>query len=369
MDFIEVRVELGKRSYSVFIGYDLLQRASRFLPSCEAKKCYVLTDSNVAPLYLEPLERSLKNGGLEVFHQVIPAGETSKDLKTASEILGEMIKVGLTREDLMVALGGGVVGDIGGFVASIYKRGIKVLHVPTTLMAQVDSSIGGKTAVNLPEGKNMVGTFHQPVSVIADVLTLETLDEREFRSGLAEVAKYSFIGGQGWGFDMELLPSSVCSQNVETLSEVIGKCVSIKAGYVSEDEFDTLGKRAMLNYGHTLGHALEAASEYSGAYTHGESIAIGMVFASIVAEGEGIAKGSLTKKHCEVLQALGLPAGFTQFTPSFDDIFPFIERDKKSKGDIAMVLLEEVGKPILSRGISKDRLGSAYEELLRISEK
>jgi len=215
--------------------------------------------------------------------------------------------------------------------------------------------------VNLPHGKNLAGSFHQPVAVVCDVDVLASLPEREIRSGLAEVAKYSFLDPGGW----PELDSLIAGEglDLDALVEVVARCVSIKAEVVSQDERDT-GLRAVLNYGHTLGHALEGATGYSGAYTHGEAVSIGMVFAAIVAEESGLAKG-LSRRHVEVLEALGLPVRPAEPAPGLDELIRLISQDKKSRGDIVMVLLEEEGRLVLMDGIRPELLRAAYERLRR----
>lgn len=358
----EARVELGDSSYSVFIGESLLERACEIVGG-GFRRAALITDTNVSGLYAGGLESGLRRSGTEVTSALLEPGEGSKDSSKALELLDWMLSRDLSRHDLVVALGGGVVGDLAGFVASVYKRGVPLLQVPTTLLAQVDSAIGGKTAINLPGGKNMVGTFHQPIAVMSDVGTLKTLPPREYASGLAEVAKYSFLWPREWEGGLEREAGPLLSVKQEALVAVVSTCARLKAAVVSADELDT-GQRAVLNYGHTLGHALEAVTGYSGAYTHGEAIAVGMVFAALVSEESGLSTRGLADRHRAVLGALGLPVAPRRPAPDFDHLLDFMLRDKKSTGDLTFVLMESEGVPALRRGLEGDLLRGCYELML-----
>jgi 3-dehydroquinate synthase len=230
-------------------------------------------------------------------------------------------------------------------------------------MAQVDSAIGGKTGVDLEAGKNLVGTFHQPVAVIADIETLETLPAREFTSGLAEIAKYEFLRPGAWSEAVEETTKRLLERDPTVLERVVSGCAQVKADFVMADECDT-GERAALNYGHTLGHALEAATGYSGAYTHGEAVSIGMVFAAIVGEETGVCAKGLSERHRNFILALGLPTKPVDPQPGFEELLRAIGHDKKSAGDITMVLLQQEGRPVLKRSLDENTLGRCYELLL-----
>ena len=359
----EVRLELGPRSYSVWIGDSLLSRLGGLIPRGSWSTAAVVTDSNVGPLYAERAREALRAAGLETMLLEIPAGEGSKTAERALEVIDWLIDAGLTRSDLLVALGGGVVGDLTGFASSIFKRGTALVQVPTTLMAQVDSAIGGKTAVNLPAAKNLLGTFHQPIAVVCDIDALATLEARDFSSGLAEVAKYSLITDEEWGSEFRADPGQVAASSPKRLAELIADCAGEKARLVSADEYDT-GMRHYLNYGHTLGHALEAASGYDGSYSHGESVSVGMVFAALVAERSGVAEEGFAAKHIELLKALRLPVSPLGEVPAFDTLEEFIRRDKKSTGDLVMVLLEREGSPVVRRGLDRGLLADCYSRLV-----
>ncbi|MBU4301352.1 MAG: 3-dehydroquinate synthase [Actinobacteria bacterium] len=355
-------VELGPRSYTVFVGDGLLGGAGELLVEDSWRRALVVTDDNVGPLYADTVTGSLRRAGLEVASISIEPGEGSKSVHKAFELLDFLTGSGMRRADLLVALGGGVVGDLAGFVASVYKRGVPVLQVPTTLMAQVDSSIGGKTGVNLPRGKNLVGTFHQPVAVICDVDTLETLPEREYRSGLAEVAKYSFLRPELWPVPLAESADLLKELDKEELATVVNLCAGIKARIVSADEYDT-GVRAVLNYGHTLGHALEAATGYE-TYTHGEAVSVGMVFAAHVAAEVGITDGGLVDRHLEVLASLGLPVAPYPPAPEFERVLDAMWQDKKSRGGLTMVLLAGEGNAMVRHDLDTAVLAECYQRLM-----
>ena len=358
-----VRVELGERGYDVTVGEGLLWRLEDFFAGRPWKKAALVTDGNVGPLYARIASGSLESAGLEPTVIEVPAGENSKSAGTAFRLVDSFIDAGLSRSDVVVALGGGVVGDLAGFAASVFKRGVAVVQVPTSLMAQVDSSIGGKTAVNLPAAKNQVGTVWQPAAVVCDVTVLGTLPEREFTSGLAEVAKYGFLTVRPWGSSFRRDASSAPGAGTPGLLRLVAECVREKADLVSADERDG-GVRRHLNYGHTLGHALEAAAGYSGRYTHGEAVSIGMVFAALVSEAVGLAPPGLAEGHRELLGSLGLPVAPFPPAPTYGELASIIALDKKGAGDVAMVLLEGMGVPRVERGLAPSLLEGCYRQLL-----
>jgi 3-dehydroquinate synthase len=355
-----VRVEIPTRPYDVTIGVGVLERAADHLPALAgAERAFVVSDTAVAERYLAPLERGLAGRGLSCVHLGVPEGEEAKSLATATALHRQLASQEAHRDDVVVALGGGSVGDLAGFVAATYMRGIPVVQAPTTLTAQVDAAIGGKTAVNLPEGKNLVGAFHQPCAVLADVGTLATLPEREYRSGLAEVAKYALA------LDLELLdelerdPAPVLAREPDALERLVARCVRSKADVVARDERDE-GGRLVLNYGHTLGHALERLDAFAGR-SHGEAIAIGMVFAARLAEARGRAPAGIAARHARLLASLGLdPRGPL---PEPDDVLAAMRMDKKYRGGVRFVLLEDVGRPVVVDAVPEPTLRAALEEM------
>ena len=330
-------------SYSVKIGHGLLDALGAELSALATGSAIVVTDSNVAPHYLERAENSLKNAGFSVISEIIPAGEPSKNLQNFEKLLRRMAAAHLTRTDTVVALGGGVTGDLAGFAAASYLRGIRLVQVPTTLLAMVDSSVGGKTAVDLPEGKNLVGAFHQPALVLCDLDTLDTLPQNVFREGCAEVIKTAIL------FDRPLFERLKCDGPDFDRERVIARCVEHKRDIVAEDEFET-GSRKLLNLGHTLGHAVEACSGY--AVAHGAAVAIGTA---------AMARAFCKEDGAEILAVLekfGLPLT-TSFSP--EELAEAALADKKRQGDtVTLVIPTAVGKCELCK-LPVSELQSVFE--------
>jgi 3-dehydroquinate synthase len=355
-----VRVEVPGHAYDATIGVGLLERSGEHLPElARAETAFVMADPTVADLYLGPLTRGLEARALRVVHLGVPEGEAAKSLQTMSAVQRQLAIQEAHRDDVVVALGGGSVGDLAGFVAATYMRGVPFVQVPTTLTAQVDASIGGKTAVNLPEGKNLVGAFHQPVAVLADVSTLTTLPDREFRSGLAEVAKYALtLDADLLGLLEHGLPE-ILARAPGVMEQLVARCVRAKAGVVSTDERDT-GDRLVLNYGHTLGHALERLDAFAGR-SHGEAIAVGMVFAARLAEALELAPSGLIARHVRLLASLGLEPD--QRLPPADEVLAAMRLDKKYAGGVRFVLLEDVGRPRVVEGVPEDVLRASLKEM------
>lgn len=351
-----VTVSLGNRSYAIRIGRGLIDRLGK---ECEAlglgRRCVLITDANVARHYLEPARIALTAVGFSVAAVVLPPGESTKNLRTVQACYSRLSNARLERNSFVVALGGGVIGDLAGFVAATYLRGISFVQVPTTLLAQVDSSVGGKVGVNLPSGKNLVGAFHQPRLVLADVDTLKTLSEREFRAGLAEVIKYGII------FDSELfalieraLPR-ILMRDPRTIAGIVAKCCEIKASVVSKDETEA-GLRAILNFGHTIGHALEAMGRYRK-YLHGEAIAIGQVAAARISSRLLGLPESDADRICRLFGRAGLP---TQAPLSARQLRTVLERmslDKKvAGGNVRFVLVPKIGEAVYGQHVPENVL-------------
>jgi 3-dehydroquinate synthase/shikimate kinase/3-dehydroquinate synthase len=314
--------------YVVCVGRGILASAPELvkLPKGAEHAC-VISHPRIRRIWGAGLESSLRAAGLKVSWATFPAGEERKTFDTSARLLRAMARAGLHRGDVVFALGGGVVGDVGAFVASTYNRGIPVVQVPTTLLAMVDSSIGGKTGVNLPQGKNLVGTFHQPIGVVADLDVLATLPERELRGGLAEVVKYGFIADPPLVELVTRERDEIIGRG-EVLEAIVVRCAKIKADVVAQDEKES-GLRAILNYGHTLGHAIEAASVGGRGKRlhHGEAIAIGMVFAAVVARLNGTSKRDLVGDHVSAFEAAGLPTRVEG--PSWSEVLDRMKLDKK----------------------------------------
>lgn len=339
----EIQVALGEKSYWIKIAAGLLAAAGdeirRVLPQTE--KIAVITDSNVAPLYGERLRKSLEMAGFSVTVWEFPAGEESKNLAVLGRLYEGLAAAGLTRSDAIVALGGGVTGDMAGLAAATYLRGIAFIQIPTSLLAAVDSSVGGKVAVDLPQGKNLVGAFYQPKLVLIDPELLYTLPPRFLHDGLAEVIKYGCIRDTGLFTCLEQLPGDAAL--LAQAEEIIAACCTIKARIVAQDEFDT-GERMLLNFGHTLGHAVEKAFHYD-TYSHGEAVGLGMVLLTSQAEKLGLTDPGTAAKIAALLQKFSLPV---EITLPREEFIKTIALDKKKRGSqLTLVLIKDIGKGYL----------------------
>jgi 3-dehydroquinate synthase len=356
-----VTVPLPGRSYDVTIAAGALDEAASLIPGLATgtARAFIVVDRAITDTWLPALELSLD--AREVSHVAlsVPSGEAAKSMQVFDTLLHQLASQEAHRDDLILALGGGTVGDLAGFVASTYMRGLPFVQVPTTLIGQVDAAIGGKTAVNLPEGKNLVGSFYQPLAVICDVATLATLDERDYRSGLGEVVKYALALDADLLDTLERDPAPVLARDPGALEALVARCVGIKAATVAADERDT-GARMFLNYGHTLGHALERLDAFSGR-THGEAIAVGMVFAARLGESRGIAPEGLTGRTARLLTSVGLEVGGP--LPSVRDILSAFRMDKKFQGGVRFVLLHDVGRPTVVEGVTDDELREILTEM------
>jgi 3-dehydroquinate synthase len=347
-----VQVPLGSRSYQIKIGPKLLPRLGE---ECRRLKmgvrCAVITDAKVGPLYAKVALNSLKLAGFEPVLITVPAGETAKSLANVQRCYDQLAANRLERKSFIIALGGGVVGDLAGFVAATYLRGIPFVQVPTTLLAQVDSSVGGKTGVNLKAGKNLVGAFYQPRLVLCDLDTMKTLPAREFRAGLAEVIKYGIIYDAPLFQRLERDLPKLLRKQPSVLEPVIARCCAIKADVVGQDETES-GLRAILNFGHTIGHALEAISAY-GKYLHGEAISIGQVAAAQLSR----ALTGLPTDHAfritTLFQRAGLPISVKLTTAQRKGLFAAMRLDKKvSAGEVKFVLAQRIGKVVWGQRVS-----------------
>ena len=335
----------GEEAYDVRIGtgvLDALGARMRGVPSLEqAERVLVVTDENVAPLYRDRARESLAAAGFRVSDIVVPAGEDTKSVEVAGEIWEAMAQLSLGRDCAVVALGGGVGGDQAGFAASTYMRGVTLVQAPTTLLSMVDSSVGGKTGVNLTAGKNLVGTFKQPAYVCADTGTLSTLPEREWACGCAEVAKSAVIDSDEFFFWLAEAADALVAREEAVVSEAIARCVVFKADVVAEDKTESRGVRECLNYGHTLGHAVEALAGY-GTFSHGAAVAEGMRFAARLAAALAGASLEFVAAQDDLLDALGLPALAWSAEP--EDMLAAMKRDKKARhGQVRFVLPRDVG--------------------------
>jgi 3-dehydroquinate synthase len=352
-----VRVDLPGREYDVVVGEGLLADSGAKIAALGfGNRLAVVSDSNVAPLYSGPLLESLSSAGFEPSLHTVPAGEASKSVSVVEEVCREMIRAGHDRSSALVALGGGVVGDLAGFVAAIFYRGIPFVQIPTTIVSQIDSSVGGKTGVNAPEGKNLIGAFHQPRLVLADTETLASLPAREFNEGFAEVIKHAAIR------DGEMLDDIMKVGGPRGLGSLVARNVAIKARVVEDDERETSGTRAHLNYGHTIGHAIEAAGGY-GRFLHGEAISLGLVAAGrISSQKVGLGVDSAQRVNA-ALQKFDLP---TQLPADIgtDQILDLMKTDKKfAGGQIRFVVVPELGSAELRSDITEEEITAAIEAL------
>ncbi len=347
-----IEVSLGARSYPILVGTGLVERLYDHLPG--NGKIAVISTPIINDLYGSLLESINRDYDLIL----VPDGEEAKTWGTVETVLGKLLEYGLDRKSTVVALGGGTVGDLSGFVSSIYMRGIDVVQVPTTLLAMVDSSIGGKTAVNHPKGKNLVGSFHQPSKVIIDPLFLDSLPEREVRSGLAETVKYGIISDEEIVKIFEKTPVDDIGKKV--MVEIIAKCAAIKARYVEQDERDDMGIRAALNYGHTTGHAVENLSKHE--VNHGEGVSIGMGVAALIAEGMGLVDSEMRARQEALLAKIGLPTKVPDLEVT--EMVEVMHRDKKAEdGRIRFVLPTGIGSEPVLRYIPEETIASALREL------
>jgi 3-dehydroquinate synthase len=348
-----VRVELGERSYDIVIGDGLLARAGEFLQGLGfGKRGVIITDNNVRPLFAKSLRSALKRGGFETKVLAVPAGEESKSLRQANRLFGKLPSLGLDRQSFVIALGGGVVGDLAGFVAATYLRGLPLVQVPTSLLAQVDSSVGGKVGVNLPQGKNLVGAFYQPRLVIADTATLKSLPERELRAGFAEVIKHAAIRDAAFFAWLEREHKRVFALDADAVAHVVRRCCEIKAEVVSADERES-GLRAILNFGHTIAHAMEVLADYVG-LLHGEAIAMGMVCAAYLSVKRAGMTAAEAARLRSLLESTGLPVRLGD-NYELPELFEAMRLDKKAlAGKLRFVLLKRLGDAVVSDAVTDD---------------
>ena len=352
-----IPVALGDRSYDVLVGPGLIGRAATLIKERVGPgKCGIVTDANVAATHLAPLETSLRAVNLHAGTEVLAPGEATKNFTALAGLCGSLLEMGLERRDCVIALGGGVIGDLAGFAASIVRRGMTVVQMPTTLLAQVDSSVGGKTAINTPQGKNLVGTFHQPRLVLADTDVFATLPPRQFRAGYVEAAKYGLLGDADYFAWLEQNGPAVFARDEVALTHAIAVAVRGKAGIVARDETET-GERMLLNLGHTFGHALEAWAGFSDRLLHGEAIAIGICLAFRLSEEMGfIGNNSVTRVERH-FAALGLPTRIADIpggqSPDAAVLLEIMGQDKKVReGRLTLILARGIGEAFITRDVS-----------------
>ncbi len=351
-----LRVALGERSYPIHVGSGILDATALYAPHLPAGSAAVVTNQVVAPLYLPRVKKALEAAGARVAQVVLEDGEHSKRWTSLERVFDALLAARCGRDTLIVALGGGVIGDLAGFAAAIYQRGVALLQVPTTLLAQVDSSVGGKTAINHVQGKNMLGAFHQPRAVITDVATLDTLPERELRAGLAEVIKHALALDLPFVEWLEKSIDSLLARERSALVYAVRRCCELKAGVVAADERES-GVRSLLNFGHTFGHAIEAGTGY-GAWLHGEAIAAGMVMAAELSARAGLLAAADVHRVRSLLSRAGLPVAGPAL--STERLLELMALDKKvARGRTRFVLLEAIGRAALRADLEERQVREA----------
>ncbi|MGE5624166.1 MAG: 3-dehydroquinate synthase [Bacillota bacterium] len=350
-------VQLAKRSYPIHIGSGLLSQGMLIRERLKKERICIVTDDRVGPLYLEKLKGALKP--LQVESVTLPHGEENKDWETLDLIFTALLKSGYGRDSALIALGGGVVGDLTGFAAACYQRGIPYVQVATTLLAQVDSAVGGKTAINHRYGKNMIGAFHQPLVVLSDLATLDTLDARQMGAGLAEVIKYGLIKDIRFFEWLEANIQALVARDEDALTHAVVRSCEIKSAIVAADERDE-GERALLNLGHTFGHAIETALGH-GEWLHGEAVAVGLVLAAALSVRQGNFKATEYRRLCRVLERAGLPtAPPDNISP--EEIRKHMSRDKKVvAGKLRLVLPKSIGSAVVTNEFDEKALMATLE--------
>lgn len=363
MERIRVNLEKsGKDSYEILIGEDIMDRVGlNTKVKSHADRYVIITDSEVNPLYGEMVMEKLGKTALPVDIIEIPAGEPSKSLNTVLDVVKQLIKLKASRKSLLIALGGGVVGDVTGFIASIYMRSIPYVQIPTTLLAQVDSSVGGKTGVDLPEGKNLLGTFYQPMAVYIELSFLKTLSDKDFANGLAEIIKYGIIGDYNLFEFLEHESNGIRKRKPALMKSLVGRSCKIKADIVEMDEKE-LGLRRILNFGHTLGHALEAASGYT--LSHGEAISIGMVGAAKISHRLNYLDTEFCTRIVDLIKQYELPTKIPAGSDT-SQIMAFMATDKKAVGGrLHFVLVKAIAVPFVTSEVPSGVVAETIEELM-----
>ncbi len=365
-----VRVDLGARSYDVLIGTDLVAGAGGALaPLLRRKRVAIVTDETVADLHLPALTAALTATGIAVSALALPPGEGTKSWAELQRVTEWLLEQKVERRDLVVALGGGVIGDLVGFSTAILRRGVRFVQLPTTLLAQVDSSVGGKTGINSPQGKNLVGAFHQPSLVLADIGTLETLPDRDFLSGYGEVVKYGLLGDAGFFDWLEVSGPALRHGDRAARLHAVTRSVEMKAGIVARDETEE-GERALLNLGHTFCHALEKATGYSDRLLHGEGVAIGCVLAFELSSRLGLCAQEAPSRVRAHLRAMGMMVDLADIPgdlPGAEELVALMGQDKKVvDGRLRFILARNIGEAFVADDVPGDRVKSLLSEALRL---
>lgn len=370
--FDSLEVSLGERAYDIKVGSGLLAQAGTLMaPVLRHKSVFVVTDEEVAALHLPTLEAALGAAGITFNSLVLPAGEQTKCFAKLEEVIDHLLAAGVERSSCLIALGGGVIGDLTGFAAAVTLRGLDFIQIPTTLLSQVDSSVGGKTGINTARGKNLVGSFHQPKLVLADMEVLETLPEREFLAGYAEVVKYGLINDPGFFAWLEENGPALIAGDRDLRRQAVLTSCRAKADIVAQDERES-GLRALLNLGHTFGHAFEAEAGYGGGLIHGEAVALGMVMAFDLSVQMGLCPAADAARVRQHLKGSGLPVELSEIGTNVrsggwesSKLVAHMMRDKKvAQGRITFVLARGIGAAFLERDVELDRVGTLLEASL-----
>lgn len=358
-DYKKLRVKLSSRSYSIYIGPGILGRTDLWLPEKKPKKVFIVTDSNAGGYYAGFLKATLEKQNIHAALYEVAPGEKSKSFFDFQAILEWMMEQGVNRQSYVIALGGGVVGDLAGFVAASALRGIKFIQIPTTLLSQVDSSVGGKTGINSKSGKNLIGAFYQPQSVAIDIDTLKTLPKREMLAGYAEIVKYGLLGDARFFKWLEENGSRVIEGETDALGHAIERSCAMKAEIVRQDEFEETGLRALLNLGHTFAHALETSCHYDGRLLHGEAVGIGLVLAARLSFEMGYISATEVKRVEKHLHTCGMMTEIRHIQPainaSAEDLLALMHKDKKatSKG-LTFITLRKIGRAMVDTSVSEE---------------
>lgn len=367
-EILTVPVELGARRYDILIGHGLLQAAGeRVAGRLKRPFTVIVTDQTVAALHLEALVTSLEAAGVTARSIILPPGEETKSFAQLEQLCRSLLSHAIERSDTIIALGGGVIGDLAGFAAAILKRGCAFIQVPTTLLAQVDSSVGGKTAIDTPEGKNLIGAFHQPSLVLADTAVLETLPARQCRAGYAEIVKYGLIDSPGFFAWLEQHGAALLAGDAAARAHAVRESCLRKAAIVASDETETTGVRALLNLGHTFGHALEAELGFSDALLHGEAVAIGCALAFGFSAHAGLCPGEDAARATSHLRRHGLPVHphDVGIRCSGEKLVAHMMQDKKrSGGSLPFILAHGIGQAYLARDVALDSITSYLDTVL-----
>lgn len=348
MKIIKVSIERESQTYNIVVGNNILNRLHSFLTKLDlGDTSYIITNPFLKEYYEDNLKQAFKN--IKIKFKIVPPGEKAKSIKYVAEILRELVLFGKGKNIFLTAFGGGVVGDLTGFVASVYKRGVPYINLPTTFLAQVDSAIGGKTAIDLAEAKNMIGTFYQPCLVLSEISLLKSLDNKELRNGISEVIKYGLIKDEELFFFLEKNYSLILNKDTKTLECIVSRASEIKAKIVQEDEKEIKGIRTILNFGHTLGHAIESAGNYKK-YSHGEAIALGILLELELSRELGLLKEETKNRIQSLIFSLGLPTKIKGIP--LEKIIRAYYYDKKFKGKInRFVLLKKIAEPLIVENI------------------